>query len=59
MVTFIRGDAVWRLMQATGRDRGQGILYTLLLTTSRRWAHRDFASFRRVAASFRRVPIYP
>ncbi len=59
LVTFTHGDTVSRFIQATGRDRAADVIYTFLLTTTRRWARKDFASFQSVADSFRRVPIYP
>ena len=59
VVTFTRGSTVWRVVQTLGRGKGAGIMLTLLLTTTRRWAHADFASFQRVADSYRTVPIYP
>jgi hypothetical protein len=59
MVTFMHGQDVWRMMQTTGNDRGTGIMYTLLLSTTPRWMNADFLSFQRVADSFRRVPIFP
>ncbi len=59
IATFVRGRAIRRVMQTTGDDRGTGIMYTLLLTTTARWSRDDLISFRRVADSFRRVPIDP
>ncbi len=57
VVTFTRREMVWRAMQTLGNDRGTGIMYTLLLTTTRRWSRADFQSLQRVADSFGRVPI--
>jgi hypothetical protein len=59
IVTFTQGSAIWRVMQTTGSDRGVGIMYSLLLTTTAQWSRGDFLSFRRVADSFRRVPVTP
>jgi hypothetical protein len=59
VVTFTQGSAIWRVMQTAGTDRGTGIMYTLLLTTTAQWSRDDFLSFQRVADSFRRVPITP
>ena len=63
IVTFTQGSAIWRVMQTTGSDRGTGIMYTLLLTTTVQTSNGpttdDFLSLRRVADSFRRIPVTP
>jgi hypothetical protein len=59
LVTFTGRNTAWSVVQATGRDRGQGIMYTLLLTTTRQALQTDLASLHQVASTFKRIPIYP
>jgi hypothetical protein len=59
IVTFTQGSAIWRVMQTTRSDRGTGVMYTLLLTTTAQWSRDDFLSLRRVADSFKRIPVTP
>lgn len=59
VVTFIQGKTVWRIAQTTGHDRGTTIMYTVLLITTRQCRFVDFRSFRRVADSFKRIPVSP
>lgn len=57
--TFTSQGGIWSVTQATSDDQGQGIMYTLLLSTTREFFHADLASLRSVAATFKRVPINP
>jgi len=59
LVTFTGNNAAWSVIQATGQDRGQGIMYTLVLTTTREALQTDMVSLRQVASTFKTIPIYP
>lgn len=59
IVTFTRGNTIRRLTQTKGTDRGAGIMYTLLLTTTAQWSRDDFLLFRRVTDSFKRTSVTP
>jgi len=59
LLTISSRKTVMAVIQAAGSDRGQGIMYSLLLTTTPEASHKDLASLHKVAASFKRIPIVP
>ena len=59
MVTVTGRHAVWSIVQATGADRGQGIMYTMLLTTTRQSIQTDLVALHRLASTFERIPVQP
>jgi hypothetical protein len=58
-VVGIRGTVVWDLIETEKSDRRTGIIYALLLTTTREAAPRDERSFRSLADNFWFVAISP
>ena len=58
-LVFTAGENAWGVIQAAGSDRGQGIIYTLLLTTTVKALWQDLASLREAAASFKRTSVVP
>lgn len=59
LMTFISHDQAWGVIQATGEDRGQGIMYSLVLTTTREALDADLVPLRQVALTFKRVAVEP
>jgi len=59
LVIFKGHNTAWSVIQATGQDRGQGIMFTLVLTTTREALQTDLVSLHQVASTFKKIPIYP
>ena len=59
VMTFIQGSTVWRIAQTTGHDRGTSIMYTVLLTTTRRWSRVGVSAFMRVADTVKSNTLTP
>jgi len=59
LITISDDGAIWKVAQIKGDDRGQGIMYTLLLKTTRSSLATDMLAFQRVATSFRFISIVP
>ena len=59
LVVFTDDENARCVIQAAASDRGQGIIYTMLLTTTVQKLQEDLISLRQVAASFKRTRITP